>query len=485
MVGTRTMVRLPAVLLLLLAWWGHAGAAPGRIYAEAWLSNPSPYVKEPLLYTVRIYSSVDLRTYQVVPPVVTDATLERVEEPNRNATVTLDDTRYVTTDLRYVLTPLQAGGLQVGPARITVAYGGGADGTPPGEETFHSQPLKLQVREARALEHEWRPLQWLELRADLEAPSPRVGEPLMLEVETRARGALGEQLPSVATQLAVPGFKVYPERPMVDSRIRQPGHIWGRRVETFTLVPTREGRLEVPELVLHWWDLNRRETVTERVPARELEVRPALRPMAGESAGTRPATADAGPGMASFFLMVAVAVAGGLGLFWLLGDSGGGQLRIQRLRGHCSARCLRGLGYVEGRARCLRHGMVDLLDRSLPLPVLQAWWQRQARVAPDVPALRRMVRRFAAIRLGLPDRATLHDTGEALAAGAGAEDGELIRHLTRQLDDHYYGGREVDLPQWREEWEMVLRGCLERSARRRPPPAREEGRQELPALNPE
>ncbi|MDZ7751537.1 MAG: hypothetical protein U5S82_07735 [Gammaproteobacteria bacterium] len=489
MVGAHAMVRrvrLPAALLVLLVCWGHAAAAPGRIYAEAWLSNPSPYVKEPLLYTIRIFSSVDLRTYQVVPPVVTDATLERVEESNRNATVTLGDTRYVTSDLRYVLTPLQAGGLNIGPARVTVAYGGGAGGTPPGEETFHTQPLKLEVREARAVEQAWRPLQWLELRTELQASSPRVGEPLLLEVETRARGALGEQLPSVATQLAVPGFKVYPERPRVDTRIRQPGHIWGRRVETFTLIPTREGRLEVPELVLHWWDLNRREAVTERVPARELEVRPALRRVAGEPAGAGPVTADAGPGMASFFLMVAVAVAGGLGLFWLLGDSGGGQLRIQRLRGHCSARCLSGLSYVEGRARCLHHGVVDLLDHSLPLPLLQAWWQRQARVASDVPALRRMVSSFAAIRLGLPERTTLHDTGEALAAGAAAEDGELIRHLTRQLDDDYYGGREVDLPQWREEWEMVLRGCLERSARRRRPAAvREEGRQELPALNPE
>ncbi len=490
MVGARTMAhrgaRLAAALLLLLTWWGQAPAAPGRIYAEAWLSNPAPYVKEPLLYTVRIYSSVDLRTYQVVPPVVTDATLERVEEPNRNATVTLDDTRYVTSDLRYVLTPLQPGGLQVGPARITVAYGGGVDGTPPGEETFHSQPLKLEVREARTVEHEWRPLQWLELRAGLDGASPRVGEPLMLEVEMRARGALGDQLPSLATQLAVPGFKVYPERPRVDTRIRQPGHIWGRRVETFTLVPTREGRLEVPELVLHWWDLNRRETVTERVPARELEVRPALRATAESPPGAEPAAVDNGPGVGSFFLMVAVAVAGGLGLFWLLGDSGGGQLRIQRLRGHCSARCLSGLNYVEGRARCLRRGMVEALDGILPVAVLHAWWRRQARVAADVPALRRMVRRFAAIRLGLPARATLHDTGEALAAGAGADDGELIRHLTRQLDDQYYGDQPVDLSQWREEWEMVLRGCLERSARRRaPPPSPDAGRQRLPALNPE
>ena len=97
-----------------------------------------------------------------------------------------------------------------------------------------------------------------------------------------------------------------------------------------------------------------------------------------------------------------------------------------------------------------------------------------------------MVRHFAAIRLGLPARATLHDTGEALAKGAGADDGELIRHLTRQLDDQYYGGQPVDLPQWREEWEMVLPGCLERSARhRRAPATRIGGRQRLPALNPD
>ncbi|MDX1648786.1 MAG: BatD family protein [Myxococcota bacterium] len=475
--------RLALALLLALAAGG-AGAAPGRLFAEAWLSNPSPFVREPLLYTVRVYSSIDLRTLTIKPPVVPDATLERVDERNVTGAVTLDGTRYVTSDTRYIVTPLQAGGLHVGPARVEVTYGGGPAGPAPGEETFHSEPLKLKVRPAKGVESDWRPLQWLDLRATVEdAGAPRVGQPIILSVDIRARGTRGEELPSVATQLAVPGFKVYPERPRVDTRVRQPGHVWGRRVESYTVIPTRDGHLEIPALEIGWWDLNRDRAVTERVPARELRVLPALAREARAAPDGAPAAADPAAGVGTFFLWVLVALAGGYALYWLLGDAGGGLLRGQLIRRRCGDRCRRGLGRVRQALARLREGTARALDRSLPLGVLHWWWRRRARRAADAAALAEVLRGFGRIRLGLPRRVSPHRVGEGLAAGALADEAEVIHHLVHQLDDARYGRKVLDLVQWREEWELVLGGCLRRTGRRRAPAEAAVG-EGLPALNP-
>lgn len=487
MTRCRLLTARALVALLALALGPWAQAAPGRIYSEAWLSNPRPFVKEPLLYTVRVYSSIDLRTLQVIPPVVNDATLERVDEDALTGGVTLDGTRYVTSDIRYVVTPMQGGNLHIGPARITVAYGGRPGSTQAGEETFHTQPLKLEVREAKALEHDWQPLQWLDMKASLDAPDePRVGQPLVLSIDIRARGSRGDQLPSVATQLAVPGFKVYPERPRVDTRIQQPGHIWGRRVESYTVIPTRDGQLEIPEITVHWWDLNRQQEVTGRLPPRALEVLPALARDGGDAAADdEPVPEDPASGIGSFFLMVLVAIAGGYGLFWLLGDAGGGQLRFQRLRDEAAARWRAGLAAAAGLVRRLWWRLVRFLDRVTPFALQYAWWRRAARRAAGADDLRGMLSAFAAVRLDLAPTLTLHHLGERLAAGASAEEAELIRHLVRQLDDAFYGRRPLDLEQWQEEWEQVLGGILSRTHRpRRAPPVTPAGRRHLPELNP-
>lgn len=474
------------VLVLVLSLGGARGAA-ASVSAEAWLGNTTPFVKESTLYTVRVLSSDPVRSVELVPPVIDGGALESLDEGPVSGEVYSGGRRYITNDFRYVFTPMRPGPVEIGPARLKVKGSGGWQGFPGagGEQEVETQALRVEVSPALAGGGEWRPLQWLDVVAYWSGlERAEAGEPLTLTLEMKARGTRGNQLPSLATQLAVPGFKVYPERPRVDTRVVSGGYVWGRRIETYTLVPTVAGAIEFPELSVPWWDVNTRTAMTARVPGRLVLVGDEARESG--SGGV----VGHGAGMGQRFLSQGVfynyllPLGGGLVVAfivgWWIGSGGrmgsgagaawrwalgrlGGLARAggrvvggwlpESLRARLAAR-------VQGAMGTTGRVVVGSLVRVMPLRTKVWWCVRCVDRAADPRGLCTVLRRFACDHMAMSPNAPLEAIAACIADERPRADVSELRRLFRSVDDAVYGGHPIGMAEWKRAFRRRFRRAL-------------------------
>jgi hypothetical protein len=506
------MKRFLLVLMLAAAAAGARGAL-AQVSAEAWVSRSDPYVREAVLYTVRVYSTRNVQSVELSPPTVSGASLEELEGSPVSGEAMLGGVRYVTNDFRYVVTPLRAGPVEIGAAELVVrvaeapGWGGypGGWSAMPRERTLRTEPVQLSVAPAAAQGGAWRPLQYLDLKAHwsgLEAAEQ--GEPLTLTVVVKARGARGDQLPSVTSQLAVPGLKVYPERPQAESRVTGNGtYLWGRRIETFTLVPTREGVIELPSLALDWWDVSTDSPATTAVPQRLLLVGDEARESMAraEAAETRAITSRMFSDHALYFFVLPLG--GGLAIAFAIGLwVGSGGLEGERARAlatrarHAGAAAAGGLraavaavlparlrarmaGWLVPRWRALRHRLLVRLMEVMPARAKVWWCVRCVDSAPDAAGLCSTLRRFACTNLQMSPNTSLQDIATRISAEHPRADAGDLQRLFRELDDSLYGGSSLSLRDWKRRFRSRFRRTL-----RSPHRERLERRLGLPDLNP-
>ncbi len=491
-----------------------AGHAAGTITARAWVSQANPHVQETVVYTVRIYSTDSLRTIELTPPTVQGALLEELEGPLTGAQMS-QGRRYFTNDYHFALTPMKPGALEVGQVRMKVTtlgkrrWGGGyqpqnGEGAP-----VLAKNVRLRVRPAATDSRSWRPLQYLDIKAlwaGLE--DAEEGEPLTLTVVTKARGATGAQLPRVADLLKTPDFKVYPERPDLDTKVTGNGaYVWGRRVETFTLIPTRDGGLPFPSLSLTWWDLGAKAQSIGEVAERLILVGDAAREAGVDAfvSANAPLSARLFSWGAFYYLAlpVGVALAVAFGFGWWLGAGQPPSIRIRNafmlVLGWLRAGAKRSGGVARATARIVVPAVVrervdevsarwwkrlraegfDAVMTILPKRAMIWWCSRCVEGEEDPEGVSRALGAFACANLSMSPNATLRTIAERIIADYPTADAPAFRRLFHDLDDAVYGGKVLVLSQWKQAFRPLFRSILTS-------PKRETGlpRFGLPELNP-
>ncbi len=346
----------PLSLQVLPAGSKAAGNDSPKLFVEVEITPQSPYVQQQVIYIVRIFSRVTLRKAGLSEPEVEGALLERMGE-DRAYRLQRDGHHYQIIERRYALYPQRSGRLSIaGPvlsATVPVEkrrrrgmndrfFGRDPFDNFPGmgnlfQETrtmrVRGKDLELEVQPQPAgLSGPWLPAQNLTLQQSW-TPEPaqfRVGEPVTRTLTLRARGLTASQLPDLEPP-AVPGLKVYPDRPQTRSEAVNGGIEAVKEIKA-ALVPSRAGRFQLPEIRLAWWDTLAGREQTEVIPALDIEVLPAANGTAAASPPPMPATvlpaeeeaaADPAPltavspsttGAAGYWPWVAAA----LGVAWLL-----------------------------------------------------------------------------------------------------------------------------------------------------------------------
>ena len=121
----------------------------------------------------------------------------------------------------------------------------------------------------------WLPAAKLELEEQW-LPNPpefRVGEPVTRTLTVNAYGVFGNQIPELSFELPEK-MKAYADQPSIETVKTQEG-LKGTRVEKWAIIPGQAGRLELPEISVAWWDVQKDEIRTSVFPARIIEVFPA------------------------------------------------------------------------------------------------------------------------------------------------------------------------------------------------------------------
>lgn len=309
----------PLTLTVLAAPQG-ATAAPGDdVFIEIEASPRDPYVQQQVLYTLRLHYAVALEG-QLDEPQAPGLRVQRLGGDVRFQR-RLGERRYEVIERRYALVPERSGAVGIAPPKFSgIASDGGSSGFMRSGRRIQvsGAAVDLDVKPKPAGGRDpWLPATSLTLEDESGALGGpfRVGEPLTVVLRLRAEGLSAEQLP--ALQLPdVDGAQVYPDQE--SSQTRDVGErLVGERIRRFAVVPTRAGTLELPPLVIDWWDAGADQPAQASVPARTITVLPAVghATMADVSAGpgAQPAAEDAMQPAGDFWRWLALA----FGVLWL------------------------------------------------------------------------------------------------------------------------------------------------------------------------
>lgn len=262
-------------------------SAPGKlapVFIDASLDRESVYVQAQALLTLRIYHSVSLYDDSSLTPLsIPDARVQQLGSP-RTYETSINGVRHGVIEVSYAIFPQKSGPLTI-PSQIfsaTPALPSSADdynpfGPRPGRQTQVNSPeIPLQVKprpDSWPANAPWLPASSLSL-SEAWTPEPgsslKIGDSLTRNVMLRAEGLASAQLPPLP-EIDVAGLRRYPDKPQMHNQNNEHGLV-GSREESLALVPSKSGRIELPEVRLQWWNTDKDRLETATLPARQLEV---------------------------------------------------------------------------------------------------------------------------------------------------------------------------------------------------------------------
>ncbi len=261
-------------------------STPGKlapIFIDASLDRESVYVQAQALLTLRIYHSVSLYDDSSLTPLdIPDARVQQLGSP-RTYETTINGVRHGVIEVRYAIFPQKSGALSI-PSQVfsaTPALPSSADdynpfGPRPGRQTQVNSPeIPLQVKPRPnnwPANAPWLPASSLSL-SEAWSPEPgklKIGDSLTRNVMLRAEGLASAQLPPLP-ETDIAGLRRYPDKPQMHNQNGESGLV-GSREESLALVPSKSGRIELPEVRVLWWNTDKERLETATLPARQLEV---------------------------------------------------------------------------------------------------------------------------------------------------------------------------------------------------------------------
>ncbi len=482
---------------------GPMGAGPGylgqlqgsdrpRIQAHL-TGSDRPYVDQPVIYQVDVLSRGGATILNPVLPATDAAVIEQVEGPLTTTQTLAGGYREVVNSYRFAITPLQAGEVRL-PAigmKGRLAATAGWPGRLGGERAFDirvAQPLALNVRPAQPVAGPWLPLAALRLHGELaRVEDVAAGEPLSVTVVQEAVGVGGDALPSVEPQLKEGDYRIYRESTRTERHLSKDGtRLYGRRTETFTLVPLHGGELRLPVVRIAWWN-----TTTDRPQTATLALDSLV--VAGAPDAPPGVSVPAAKGGSLYWLVLAAALGAmlgswlwlwarekGLGRRLLAGPRRFGRALAERLgpplrrRGHGLYMLWRHLLTPGHFWQNLRYRLVLIMPARVKLWMCSRCIQQEE----DPGDWCELFKFLACKHLKVPHQTPLREIADRIVDVHGGVEPSRLHGLVRELDGALYGGRTLDFRAWKTAFRRELRPRL---FRRRRGQGR---RQHLPSLNP-
>lgn len=269
----------PLTLTVLPQPTGAQGRPGDDLFIEVTADPLAPYVQQQIRYTVKLYFAFDLTDGNLGEPRADGVVVQRLGQ-DRRYVASIGDRRYHVVERHYALIPEASGTLRIA---ALVFRGSALDPRDPTgffnrgrAVSASSDAVEFNVRQRPAGwgSDPWLPAVDLSLADETDLPGEvRVGDPVTRTVRMKAQGLGYEQLPELDFPL-LDGAEIYPDKSQVVTR-DDGTWLFGERVRKFAVVPTRPGRLELPEIRVRWWNTAAGEPATAVLPARVVDVLPA------------------------------------------------------------------------------------------------------------------------------------------------------------------------------------------------------------------
>ena len=469
-------------------------AAGGQPVVEVETGGAVYYEQQNIVYTVRVVSSDNLKTLNPAIPRIEGATMEQVDGPVASTRKSRrNGAREIINEYHFKLTPLRSGEIVIPAIRFTgthvsnrqrnAAPGMPVSGTGNRFSITADGPLTLDILPADFSVTPWLPLNDLRLQTHMPEYGPaQAGVPVTLTLELTARGALGTQLPSLEQQLKSNEFRAYRESVTTSNGVSRDGtQFRGSRKEIYTLIPLQDGRLQLPEIQVVWWDVDTDTPMLAGLSGQNAVAR---------AAGNRRGIAATGEQdlFSTYFWYPMFIIMGVIIGYWL------GAWARTRPRLH-SASTRAGAWLSATGQRAIQHTVAAGRKLS-PVPYLgklrlgfalimpgsvKLWLCMRCIESEDRPeAWCVQFRSRICGHLGISRHAPITAIAEKIIEVQPLAEPARVRALAQSMDNAIYGARPLDFTAWKKDFRHQLRPRLYRRRRSRP---RRTG-SVLPALNP-
>ncbi len=254
-------------------------APPGEadVFVTSEVDQEEAYVQSQILYRIKIYRAVQVRQPALREPQFAGAeALIELAGDERSYDAILNGRAYQVHERAFAIYPQESGEISISPARFEARVL--RDGRITGRKVFDSNPHTITVKPipappARHPNAVWLPARDLQLGEEWSREPDRIdaGEPITRRVTVSALGQLETQIPAIEPP-QIDGMNIYADKPELSRRIEAEG-IRGVRQDQYAMIGVRGGNIEIPELVLPWWDIEAEEWREARLPARTLQVK--------------------------------------------------------------------------------------------------------------------------------------------------------------------------------------------------------------------
>ena len=251
-----------------------------ELYLEIETNKESVYVQEQLLFTVRLYYTINgIRNPQFTELEMEDSVIQLIGSPNQYEKL-IDGERYGVYEKRYVIFPQRSGPLEV---PDILFRGEVTDGSSnfvfrnlnTRRVTAFIEGISIEVLERPAAVQSgdfWLPVSNLTLEESwsTDLNNLKVGDSLVRTVTMNADGLDGAVLPPFSPT-EIEGLNLYPD-PAEIERTFEEGAIVGTRIEVTSMVPVASGNIIIPEISIPWWNIDIDQLETTVIPATSLTI---------------------------------------------------------------------------------------------------------------------------------------------------------------------------------------------------------------------
>ena len=255
--------------------------ADQSVIVESEVDQQQAKVGEQILYTYRVIYSVQLSNPEISAFNADNADIKVLEDKNYQRNI--NGKRYNVAEKRYALFFDRPGNITLQPQTLgaivsnrrhgSLGFDPFARGT---QLRLASKPIELVIEPmpADADAAQWLAASELSLSETALPTQTRVGEPISRAIRIFAKSVNAERLPEI-TMAAPASANLYYEKPTLTNQ-EWVGGLAGERIETLAVVPTEEGRIELPGVEVRWWNTTTDRWETATLPAHSIDVLPAI-----------------------------------------------------------------------------------------------------------------------------------------------------------------------------------------------------------------
>jgi len=251
-----------------------------ELFLEIETNKESVYVQEQLLFTVRLYYTINgIRNPQFTELEMEDSVIQLIGSPNQYEKL-IDGVRYGVYEKRYVIFPQRSGPLEI---PDILFRGEVTDGSSnfvfrnlnTRRVTAFIEGVSIDIKERPATVQNtdfWLPVTNLTLEESwsTDINSLKVGDSVVRTVTMTADGLDGAVLPPFSGT-EIEGLNLYPDPPEIE-RTFVDGAIVGTRIETTSMVPIDSGNVVIPEISIPWWNVETDQLEATVIPATRLTI---------------------------------------------------------------------------------------------------------------------------------------------------------------------------------------------------------------------